>query len=440
MTCCVWPLESGVLAAAGIARCRARRRSHGVPGDAPRPGRRPQCAGHRHHRRRHPADRASPAASVRTSSRSATPGRRRSLPRSDLSLAHTQIAAFVAAALAIAMFCNAAAEALLLPLFVQWSCCSLRPDRAGARAAAGRRGRDERLRRRRGRSAGSGGARGGRRRPRLRRARRSIGLGGGSSIDVAKLVALLAARRRGRCRTSMASASPAGPRLPLLLGADHRRHRLGGDADLDRHHRRDEKKGVVSPLLLPDIGAARPGPDARPAAARHRRHRHRRHGARHRGLCLDERQQQSAVAHARLRGAAAARPQHPHGRAGRRRSRGARRDAARLHAGRPGLRQFAGRRRARAGLSDRRPFPRPAWALERAGAAACAALQRDRRRAPPMPSSRRTLFPELAESPKRTGRAFARRSPALARRSACSRACATSASAGRPAHAGARTR
>ena len=54
----------------------------------------------------------------------------------------------------------------------------------------------------------------------------------------------------------------------------------------------------------------------------------------------------------------------------------AQRHAAGRHVRRPGLRQFAGRGRACAGISHRRHFPCSAWVVERAGAGARAEIQR----------------------------------------------------------------
>ena len=74
-----------------------------------------------------------------------------------------------------------------------------------------------------------------------------IGLGGGSSMDVAKLVALLAigpgkARRHLRCGLCEGTATAADP------GADHRRHRIRGHADFDRHDAvgREEGRGLAA--------------------------------------------------------------------------------------------------------------------------------------------------------------------------------------------------
>jgi alcohol dehydrogenase class IV len=69
-----------------------------------------------------------------------------------------------------------------------------------------------------------------------------IGLGGGSSMDAAKLVALLvsgsSATVRGlwcwQCRWSAPTADS---------GADHGWHRIGSDADFDYHHRQKRKDG-----------------------------------------------------------------------------------------------------------------------------------------------------------------------------------------------------
>jgi alcohol dehydrogenase class IV len=84
-----------------------------------------------------------------------------------------------------------------------------------------------------------------------------IGLGGGSSLDVAKLVALLA--RSGEALESAYGVGNAkGPRLPLLLAPTT----AGTGSEVTpisivttgAH----EKKGVVSPVILPDIALLDP--------------------------------------------------------------------------------------------------------------------------------------------------------------------------------------
>lgn len=84
-----------------------------------------------------------------------------------------------------------------------------------------------------------------------------IGLGGGSSLDVAKLVALLA--RSGEALESAYGVGNArGPRLPLLLAPTT----AGTGSEVTpisivttgAH----EKKGVVSPVILPDVALLDP--------------------------------------------------------------------------------------------------------------------------------------------------------------------------------------
>ncbi|HYF56314.1 MAG TPA: iron-containing alcohol dehydrogenase, partial [Salinarimonas sp.] len=79
-----------------------------------------------------------------------------------------------------------------------------------------------------------------------------IGFGGGSSLDVAKLVALLA--RSGEALSGIYGVGLAqGPRLPLLLAPTT----AGTGSEVTpisivttgAH----EKRGVVSPILIPDI-------------------------------------------------------------------------------------------------------------------------------------------------------------------------------------------
>ena len=96
-------------------------------------------------------------------------------------------------------------------------------------------------------------------------------------------------------------------------------------------------------------------------------------------------------------------------------------DAAGLDARGAGLRQFAGRGRTCAGLSDRRDLPCAAWPVQRAGAAACAALQRADA-APLYAEIAADAFPRLAERRGRQGRcgAFVEELEALSAGSACS--------------------
>ena len=64
-----------------------------------------------------------------------------------------------------------------------------------------------------------------------------VGFGGGSSLDVAKLVALLLGSGEDS-DGAWGVANAKGPRLAAGAGADHGRHRVGGDAGLDHDGRR----------------------------------------------------------------------------------------------------------------------------------------------------------------------------------------------------------
>ncbi len=84
-----------------------------------------------------------------------------------------------------------------------------------------------------------------------------VGLGGGSSLDVAKLVALLA--RGGESLSAIYGVGLAkGPRLPLLLAPTT----AGTGSEVTPISivttGAQEKKGVVSPLILPDIALLDP--------------------------------------------------------------------------------------------------------------------------------------------------------------------------------------
>jgi alcohol dehydrogenase class IV len=84
-----------------------------------------------------------------------------------------------------------------------------------------------------------------------------IGLGGGSSLDTAKLVALLA--RSGEALADVYGVGAAkGPRLPLILAPTT----AGTGSEVTPISivttGENEKKGVVSPLLLPDIALLDP--------------------------------------------------------------------------------------------------------------------------------------------------------------------------------------
>ena len=84
-----------------------------------------------------------------------------------------------------------------------------------------------------------------------------IGLGGGSSLDVAKLVALLAAGRE-ELKSAYGVGNAKGPRLPLILvpttagtGSEVTPISIVTTGSA-------EKMGVVSPVLLPDVALLDP--------------------------------------------------------------------------------------------------------------------------------------------------------------------------------------
>ena len=85
-----------------------------------------------------------------------------------------------------------------------------------------------------------------------------IGLGGGSSMDVAKLVALLVPGTE-RLADVYGIGNAKGPRLPLLLAPTT----AGTGSEVTPISivttGASEKKGVVSPLLLPDVALLDPG-------------------------------------------------------------------------------------------------------------------------------------------------------------------------------------
>ena len=111
-----------------------------------------------------------------------------------------------------------------------------------------------------------------------------IGFGGGSSMDVAKLVALLAHPECGQSLQDIYGVGNAkGQRLPLIqvpttagTGSEVTQIAIITTGETT-------KMGVVSPAAAgPGIARRRSHP--RPAAGGDRGHRHRRHGACHRGL------------------------------------------------------------------------------------------------------------------------------------------------------------
>ena len=208
---------------------------------------------------------------------------------------------------------------------------------------------------------------------RAERAELVVGLGGGSAMDTAKLVALLATGRQGL--TDVYGIGLAeGPRLPLVAvpttagtGSEVTPIAIVTTPD-------NEKVGVVSPLLYPDVARARQHPDPGAAAVGDRDDRRRRHGARDRGVYQQD-GQESALRYVRAARAADAPRQHrPRRRTGRR-CRRPRTDAPRRDDGRQGVRERARRRRARPRLSARRALPPPARPLQLARARIDAAVQ-----------------------------------------------------------------
>ena len=107
-----------------------------------------------------------------------------------------------------------------------------------------------------------------------------VGFGGGSSMDVAKLTALLAGS--GEDLDEAWGVNKAkGPRLPLALVPTT----AGTGSEVTPVSiitiDGDEKRGVSSPILLPDMAILDAELTLGPAAPYHRLDRYRRHGARH---------------------------------------------------------------------------------------------------------------------------------------------------------------
>ena len=198
-------------------------------------------------------------------------------------------------------------------------------------------------------------------------------IGGGSALDTAKLVAYLA-KTPDRLDDIYGVGLAKGERLPLLLVPTT----AGTGSEVTPiaivTTPTTEKKGVVSPRLLPDWAILDPELTLGSARARHGGDRHRRHGACDRSL-YKQAQEEPDVGSAGAAGACLAVGQCPHGLRRRLESRSAIADAAGFDAGRHGIRQFAGRRGSCACLSDRRDIPRAAWFVECPGPDAGAAVQ-----------------------------------------------------------------
>ena len=145
-----------------------------------------------------------------------------------------------------------------------------------------------------------------------------VSIGGGSSLDTAKLIAVLAGSDQ-TIGDIYGIGLVKGERLPLVLAPTT----AGTGSEVTPISivttGASEKKGVVAPQLLPDWAILDAELTAGAARRRHRRHRHRRHGARDRGLHLQA-QEEPGLRLPGPRGAAAARRQHPQGLRRRRRT------------------------------------------------------------------------------------------------------------------------
>jgi alcohol dehydrogenase class IV len=97
-----------------------------------------------------------------------------------------------------------------------------------------------------------------------------IGLGGGSSMDVAKLAALLAPGTE-KLADAYGVGNAKGPRLPLLLAPTT----AGTGSEVTPVSivttGASEKKGVVSPVILPDVALLDPATTPSPARSRAKR-------------------------------------------------------------------------------------------------------------------------------------------------------------------------
>ena len=223
-----------------------------------------------------------------------------------------------------------------------------------------------------------------------------VSIGGGSSLDTAKLIAVLAASNQA-IGDIYGIGLVKGERLPLVLAPTT----AGTGSEVTPISivttGAAEKKGVVAPQLLPDwaildaeltVGlpaavTAATGIDAMVHAIEAYTSKHKKNVV---SDCLAREALRLLGANIRKACRDAAGPRCPL------------RHAARLDARRHGLRQRAGRGGARARLSARRAFPRAARALERAGAAARARVQHARGRGRSTPSSARSCSPSWPAS------------------------------------------
>ncbi len=202
-----------------------------------------------------------------------------------------------------------------------------------------------------------------------------IGLGGGSSLDVAKLVSILALGKE-ELKQIYGVGNAKGPRLPLILVPTT----AGTGSEVTPISivttGTNEKMGVVSPVILPDIALLDPeltlglpphttaatGIDAMVHAIEAYASINANNNPVSRllatqALTLMGRSILKAV-HARLR------------------YRSSIRHASGLDVSRAGICEFSGSRRTCPGLSARWPFPYSAWIIECTGAAARPAFQR----------------------------------------------------------------
>ena len=138
-----------------------------------------------------------------------------------------------------------------------------------------------------------------------------VSIGGGSALDTAKLVAYLA-RSDDRLDDIYGVGLAKGQRLPLLLAPTT----AGTGSEVTPiaivTTPTTEKKGVVSPRLLPDWAILDPELTLGLAAACDGGDRHRCHGARDRGL-HEPAQEEPHLGPARAPGAGAPLSEHPRG-------------------------------------------------------------------------------------------------------------------------------
>lgn len=199
-----------------------------------------------------------------------------------------------------------------------------------------------------------------------------LGLGGGSSMDVAKLLAVLLPGAQS-LKEMYGIKKVTGTRLPLVqmpttagTGSEVTAVSIVTTGETT-------KMGVVSPQLLRIWRFwTRNSRSVYPRG--HGRHRHRRDGARDRSVYVRP-FEESDLGHARRESAGVTLAQSAERLSRRQRSRRSRSHAGWRDVRRTSVRQFAGRRRSRPGLPDRRHLSRCTWPLERARALSRHALQ-----------------------------------------------------------------